>query len=271
MKARFVLPFGIGLILLTLPAFFARGEHYDLYVMSGQSNLNPFRYSTSGLMSDSLSPQDDVLLQLYAIHSGAQTTSWGSLRAIGDFSGPELTFGRDLAAGLPDSNIAIVKPWRSGTNLAEQWDPESTTWTYYSDMISFALASKAQLESEGHTVSFAGFAWVQGESDAVNESFANSYAANLTDFIAAVRDDLGVSDLPFVYSQVSPLIAKDGVDYVHVVRAQQALVAGTVDNVTMIDTSDLPIRVTDELHYIDSSKFELGSRLAAGFVPDLRV
>lgn len=243
----------------------AQGAQYDLYVLSGQSNLNTFRYLQSGTVDPALSSQDDVQFQYWDMVTNEKSTDWTTLYPVGGFTGTELSFGRAIADNTTGSEVAIVKPWRAGANLATQFNPDSTDFTYYNDVIDFTLSTKAQLEGQGHTVNIAGFAWVQGESDAFNEAMANAYAANLTNFIEHLRADLGVADLPFVFSQIHPDI--DG-PYVDIVRAQQALAASSISGVTMIDASDLTIRTTDQIHYVNTSKIELGYRLGNAMVPE---
>lgn len=58
------------------------------------------------------------------------------------------------------------------------------------------------LTSQGIAYSVEGFFWMQGESDASNAITAPAYQQSLSTFVSRVRNDLGKSNLPFVYGMI---------------------------------------------------------------------
>jgi len=105
----------------------------------------------------------------------------------------------------------------------------------------------------------AGFFWMQGESDGL-EGHGSEYAANLTSFIARVREDFKKPNLPFVFGQI---IDHDGTT-APVIRAQQQLVADTVPNTALVLTDDLGH--TDHIHFNGQGIYTMGERFGTAYL-----
>lgn len=248
---------------ITAPAM---ADNIDLYIISGQSNGFESRV-------EAVDGVDPTLTQVYPGIRYAfddmyyeTSTPWFTLRPRTLYSpspgigiGLEMSFGKAVDSAS-DNPIAVIKAWRGGADLDEDFNPQATNGLMaYAEMMAYINARVGQLHAQGHTVNLNGFVWIQGESDAA-ESLAQSqrYGDNLANLIASLRADLGVPALPFVYNRLNI-----GTDYAFEsgVRAGQEWVAQNVPGVFMLDVDDVPLG-PDTHHYGVLSKIEIGYRFA---------
>jgi hypothetical protein len=105
--------------------------------------------------------------------------------------GMELPMAHRLEQRFPDNDIYIIKHGPSGRNLYHDWNParDGKPYVLWLDSCRQALA---QLGKEYQEVRVIGLYWDQGESDT---GHADTYAENLTDFIAKFRKDSGLPGL----------------------------------------------------------------------------
>jgi hypothetical protein len=199
-----------------------------------------------------------------------------------------------VKAGLPDKQTAIVKVAQGGSNLVEHWgrglpaDPEMQkksqlyhalmgtldSATYgdstgnplaYPNEITRLDGALARLDAEERAWEIGCFVWAQGENEAF-WSAANQYEGALAAFVAALREDLGRPDMPFVLARLSNQVsASNGGGApdagVAAVRSAQEAVALNVPSVAWVDTDDLP-GAGDHLHFTSEGYRQLGARLA---------
>jgi autotransporter-associated beta strand protein len=172
--------------------------------------------------------------------------------------GPELTALWTIHTNNPAQTYYVVKYAPGGTSLASDWNPARPDGRYVGmkDWIEAALAERPGAE-------LGGFFWLQGESDCGNGA---SYYQNLTNLIATVRADYGVTNLPFIIAKISPGNPQDpgsnpslwtnsnyGVVWygstngIYAVRKAQGDAATNDANVKTIETSDLNL-LTSEWH-----------------------
>ena len=107
--------------------------------------------------------------------------------------------------------------------------------------------------------------WMQGESDAKNDSYAAAYGANLTNFIAHVRSDFKTPDMPFVLARINTHWGTTANN--DLVRTAEQTVPGQVGRALWFDTDDLGIWATyppDVYHYNTQGQIDLGIRFANG-------
>jgi hypothetical protein len=199
-----------------------------------------------------------------------------------DTFGPEVGLAHALAEADTAERLVLCKVARGGANLYYDWNPERDTGgpedEYRGPMYPRLLASLEGLESalrnEGHAPTPAAMLWMQGERDSVFERMSAGYASNLTSFIARVRSDTGVADLPFLVGEIAPrsVIAETGRlrhPWRDAVRQAQADVAAADPRVAFIRTNDLG--QFDDLHFDAAGQLELGRRFAGAYlamVPD---
>jgi hypothetical protein len=171
--------------------------------------------------------------------------------------GPELTAAWTLHTNRPNEIFYIVKYAPGGTSLAQDWNPANVNGRYNGMK---QWVETAMQERPGAQV--AGFFWLQGESDA---SSGINYFNNLTNLITNLRQDFGVTNLPFIIAKIHPGNPQDtnpvqalwtnsnyGIQYygstngVNNVRVACDQAAATLPAVLSIETSDLGPLLTYE-------------------------
>lgn len=239
----------------------ANAEHFKVYLLGGQSNAAG-KALISGLPSDLQAAQTNVRI-FHGDNSGVGTwqhVAPGISQEGPQYFGPEITFGRDLANANPTDNIAIIKYALGGTTLHTKWDPNTPGAQYAAFSSTIANALKA-LTVAGDTYQVAGMIWMQGESDGWPKQStlaqAKAYESNLTNFIAKVRADLDIANLPLVIGKIfdTPVWK-----YGTYIRSAQEAVNTSVANTGLVDTDDLSLG--DPRHYDTASMMSLGSRFA---------
>jgi len=246
--------------LLSLAPLSAHAETVQLYLLGGQSNMVGYGLN-SELPPELQGEQTDVRFS-----TGGR---WLNLRPgfgnTGAHFGPELTFGRHMADALPTENVALIKYAVGGTDLANDWRPPDANGEGAGPLyVTFMnrVGTAVNLLGPGTDWEFAGMIWMQGERDSRDPDKAQAYEQNLTDFIASIRDDVAVPDLPFVIGRISNTPT---LPYGEIIRQAQFDVSQSVSNTAMINTDDLP-RLWDDLHYATPGVLTLGSRFGEGIL-----
>jgi hypothetical protein len=119
------------------------------------------------------------------------------------------------------------------------------------------------LNADGRPWHWAGFAWMQGESDATYEPYALAYADNLAHLVARVREETGEPELPVVLGKIS---TEPYWTYSADVRAAETTVADADPYVFAVETDDLPRNPADLAHYDGVSERVMGQRFATAFL-----
>ena len=246
-------------------------NRYDVYLAAGQSNMDG-RGSTSELTGDLASwnqPQTDVRV-FYAnpvnldplnptYNTGWQMLTPGFSVPPG-FSGtlpstrfgPELAFARAVADANTNRSIALIKVSQGGTSLSSDWKP--TSGYMYATLTNIARVALQSLTNSGAQYTLRGMIWHQGESD--GSLSTATYQARLTEFIAAVRNDFGVANLPFVVGELATNRSLT-------VRQAQLNVSETVPYVGFASSSNLVTLAPDDPHFTSEGALIMGQRMAA--------
>lgn len=236
----------------------------EVYLLAGQSNMDGYGY-VSGLPPAWRVGQPDVPLYW---------SGWGAFGPLAPasyggaiYAGPEVSFGRALAdAGR---SVALVKHAVGGTDLAAYWNPgadaaDPDVGAGWSTFVASMRAAEVELDAAGRPWRWAGFAWMQGESDALVPEWAAAYEANLAHLVARVREETGVPDLPVAVGLIAcEGLCDAGLDTVRAAQEAVALADAAVDTV---ETLDLPRNAYDAWHYDGPSNRVLGERLASVFL-----
>jgi hypothetical protein len=244
---------------------------FDVYLASGQSNMDG-RGSASDLTGDLAGwsqPQSDVRIY-YAnpvnldATNPTYNTGWqvmgpgfsvppgfsGALPS-GTF-GPELAFARAVADANTNRRVAIIKVSQGGTSLSSDWKPASGYM--YATLTNMTRVALQGLTNSGVPCTLRGMIWHQGESDGTSSTA--TYQTRLTEFIAAVRNDLGVSNLPFVVGELATNRSLT-------VRQAQMNVAESVPYVGFASSSNLVTLAPDDPHFTAPGVLVMGQRMAA--------
>jgi hypothetical protein len=235
-----------------------------LFLLSGQSNMAGMQNSVNDLSADQKKTVDNV--KIYQASEGSYQNKWSTLGpGFGSSSqnlGPELLLGKTLSDSLPGKKIAFIKDSRSGTYLgkATEWLPPSsnngTGGTYYTAMMNHIDAAlkafNSAFDTTQYTPRWAGFVWLQGEFDAMDQNLANKYETNLTNLIKDIRTKASVEDLPVILPMID---VQSAWTYNSKVRAADVACKQKLKNVDTMDTKGLP---TNGIHYSAAGQVVIG-------------
>ena len=164
--------------------------------------------------------RDDVWIYFNRMRTGEKkgglTVGFGSRDTK---IGPELGFGHVLGDAL-DEPVLLIKACWGGRSLAVDFRPPSAgkcefefkprldgsipkPGEFYQKLFSEVNNVLGNLkehfpEYDGREYEIAGFFWHQGWNDGCHEGYAAEYEKNMPLFIADIRKELGVAELPFV-------------------------------------------------------------------------
>ncbi|MCX7007983.1 MAG: hypothetical protein NTY53_12180 [Kiritimatiellaeota bacterium] len=265
-----------GLVVgLTLLASSVHAEHYEVFLLAGQSNMDGrgSKQDLVGALAKWAKPQSHVLINFRAggLHrpltlshgfkplepgySGTPGTKPGGLPSA--TFGPEVAFGATLAEGLPGKKVALIKCAEGGTSLSKDWAP-AAKGKLYEQFIGFVGQVLKGMQDKGDTYTLRGMAWHQGESDASLP--AGKYQELLTDFIQHVRADLKVKDLPFIIGEVYDNGHRDAV------RQGEKSASASVPHAAFASAQG--VKTSDKgTHFDAASQIELGKRFAQALLP----
>lgn len=229
-------------------------------LLAGQSNMVGAGL-VSELPSGLLAPTTGVYIHDEGEVDATLTGAWVPLAPGFGASlahvGPELSFGLEIQRLRPRPLWGLIKHAVSATSLGADWDP--ATGPLYASFIDHARRALAALAPYGRA-EVAGLIWMQGESDSFTQADADGYQARLTNFIARVRSDLALPNLPVVVGLISTATEWT---YGDRVRAAQTAVADAVAQVGLVETADLPRDLAlDPYHYTAAGQVTLGQRFA---------
>jgi sialate O-acetylesterase len=256
----------------------------DVWVLAGQSNmqgcgslegtLSPdprvWSFSSAGCWEiaqeplhrlwESFTPVHQELMRVMLPEADKQISNEEYARrerTSGQFgAGLGIAFGVAMAHAQ-DRRIGLIPAAHGGTSL-DQWSPALKPLggrSLYGAMLQ-------RIEKAGGRLR--GILWYQGESDAVTMDLGRTYAQRLDAWIAAVRHDTGMPDLPFIAVQIGRVV--EPADRVglwpgwDLVREGLRTLPERVAHTTVTSVIDLPL--TDLIHVNTSSLIRLGRRLA---------
>jgi len=259
----------VGIALLAASVA-ARAEHYEVFLLAGQSNMDgrgPVK-DLVGPLAKWAEPQSDVLIN-YS-NSGTRNdpilTSGGWKPLVPGYSvapgrkvkevpsgtfGPEVALGRTLADGMKGRHVALIKFCEGGASLQSKWHPENRN-LLYDQFLEHVATSLESLTDAGHTYTIRGMAWHQGEADfALPEG---EYAKLLTTLVTRVRQDLKIDDLPIVVGEVFDNGKRDHV------RAGALAVSKAVPHMGFASSANLESH-DDGVHFDAPGQIEMGTRM----------
>ena len=236
-----------------------------VYLLAGQSNMvGCGSYADLPAIDSSLNQLQE---KIPAVSFGyGYDYGLGPLKpGIGGGFGCELSFGKRMAAAYPQEEIALIKGSRGATDLAKDWLPPSAggPGTLYSHFVASASQAIAELQ-KNFDVELLGMLWMQGESDGLNQSYAEAYEENLKCFIADIRSHFGAPNLPFVIAMIDddPALWP----YTKTIRQAEMSIVAKVPNVLIFDTKDFPKLSSEPAHYNSQGVIDMGNRFADKFL-----
>lgn len=131
-----------------------------------------------------------------------KSDGWVDLQAVDGVVGPELSFARKVTRSIK-APIAIIKCAAGGTHLGGDWNPDQPSgFKLYPLTLDLIRSSLADLDRRKIKYRIEGFMWHQGENDMFEPEYMKNYGANLKNFVASWRRDLGVPDLKFYVGEL---------------------------------------------------------------------
>ncbi|MFP4502915.1 MAG: sialate O-acetylesterase [Candidatus Hydrogenedentota bacterium] len=245
----------------------------DLWVLAGQSNMfgrgnqdnlaqpDP-RISAFGMDREwrvAADPIHNLAQSPDPVHYTAKSEQQRQ-RAIRDYrdgtkgGGLGLPFAKEMLArtGRP---VGLICTAHGGTSM-DQWDPAKK------DRGADSLYGSMLLSIEAAGGQVRGVLWYQGESDAGHAP--DAYQDKMLRFIDAVRDDLGDSELPFLFVQLGRLVREpnheEHIAGWNTVRTAQLAIEKAHDRCDLATAIDLEL--DDPIHIGTEGLKVLGKRLA---------
>ncbi len=235
-----------------------------LFLLGGQSNM-----VGSGSTND-LTPPYSEAVPAIRIWNGEK--GWVPLAPGHDGRsefGPDIAFGHEMAALLPDDDVRFIKYAAGGTALYDDWSPE-LKGPQYGEFMRTANEAIADLRNSNTAFEIVAMLWFQGESDA-SEGRAESYEANLVHFIDHMREQFKTPEMPFIIARVLSFYGGE-TGQAAIVRDSQVKVAEDDPHAAWFDTDDSPIidPETNQGHYNAEGNLINGRRFADAVKPFVR-
>lgn len=226
-------------------------DNIDVFALLGQSNMDG-----TGSLDDFDNRTHDRILRVTRRNTLVVASEPLNEAKVRDNDsncvGPGMPFARAMLPHLPGRHIALLHRGAGGTQLS-QW---------LRDGNSYQTSIKLLLEAR-KCGNIKGVLWHQGESDADDREKAETYAGRFALFAAAIRDDLGIADLPIVAGQLGPfLLKRKESPYAHIVNEQILTLPNRIDNLAVV-TSEGTTDIGDTLHFDARSQVLMGARYAA--------
>jgi hypothetical protein len=248
--------------LLATTTLFGKTD-VPVFLLSGQSNMAGADALVSDLTPDQKRAVDSVIIYMDAEGDAAKRGKWLTLGpGFGSKSsnlGPELFFGRTLADSMK-TKIAIIKDAVSGAPLGTVQNgylaPSSNGGiggTLYKNMMTHIDAAMKSFDTARYTPRWAGFVWLQGETDAMIQSQTKAYETNLTNLIKDIRTKTKVDDLPIILPMID---VQTRWTYNSQIRAADIACRQKLKNVDTMDTKGLP---TNGIHYRAKGHVTIGT------------
>ena len=267
-------------------AVYAGAEPTDVYLLSGQSNMQG-----SGQLADlTEAERASIPTALYWNGEAFEPLTPGKTKLSANLErfGPELPFARRVAEEKKGETFYVIKYAASGRPLDRGLDganwcgeaagPGRSTFypgetpddpnvgAHYQALRKTMKAALAQLKAQGVEYRVAGFLWMQGEADAKQEVSAKRYAQSLRQLHERLMADLSLPDSPMVYGQVLPY-SPPAERFTHrdEMRQSQANLdhasghAEAYPSAYMVSTDGIPLN-DDTVHYSSRGLIELGDR-----------
>lgn len=177
--------------------------------------------------------------------------------------GMELLFGKTLADSMPSQKIAFIKNAINGSSLgsSDGWLPPSsnngTGGARYQNLMNHIDEAIKSFHTAFDTALYyprwAGFIWLQGETDAMYQNLADSYQNNLDNLIKDIRTRLQTPDLPVILPMITT-----GSMWVHSAKIRSADLAmkEKYQNIDTVETKNY--RTPDNMHYDAAGQINIG-------------
>ena len=108
-----------------------------------------------------------------------------------------------VGESFKDREVHLIKTAWGGKSLFKDFRPPSSkgeTGKYYTKMVDEIRAGLADFGPDGYELG--GFVWMQGWNDMVSQEATAEYSKNLVNFVADLRKEFSLRNLPFVVGEL---------------------------------------------------------------------
>lgn len=234
-------------------------ENFDVYLFIGQSNMagraRLESYDIPAIDNALLLNQDNKweLAQAGVVNNMLQGLNrYSTIESTSSYNGvnPAGEFARFMTKAYPGKTIGIVSNARGDATI-EQWAKGADTG-YYEETV-----ERAKAAMEYGTLK--GIIWHQGES---NHTTINGYTDKLAAFIADLRADLGIENLPFVAGELCDSETSQNHDNLTVLNAELAALPQKAENTAVVSSEDTDVVAVNNVHMNAESQRLMGVRFA---------
>jgi hypothetical protein len=163
--------------------------------------------------------------------------------------GPGMSFARVMAVRNEAITIGLVAAAWGGTPIAR--------WSKGADLYEKAVVLAKAAQRDGV---LRGVLWQQGESDSYTQELAQAYQGKLVRMIQALRDDLGLPNLPFIMGEIGQFQHPDFA-HVGIINATLRDIAGEVPRTGFVSVPGLTHK-GDRSHTDTPSQRRMGKAFA---------
>jgi hypothetical protein len=239
-------------------------KNVDLFIWAGQSNAQGWQGDAAFYPQDNIKLDDSIGLNYTFINNTSSDGKWIKMQPqkgrfpLGHF-GPEVSFSRKLK--LLGYNPAIFKYTLGGTSIYNDWKTPGKGGLYDTMVKDFNKAVDS-LKNKGFKVNIRAFIWIQGESDAENDTMADNFYKNLSLILKDFRTNVA-------YNEMLPIIL--GVDEQHpwvknrpiIIESQKRL---SKEEKNIYFTSMLGLNKADDTHLTPEGLIKHGIRIFDGYI-----
>ena len=249
----------LSLLLLAPAGAHSEAEPVRVFIFAGQSNMVGADSKVADV--DRYAPfvgwaeaQEDVRFS-YALgrETKKRSDGWVDLAPIDGMVGPELSFARAVKerTGAP---VAIIKVAAGGTHLGGDWNPdEPQGFELYPLLVRTVRESLALLDEKRVGYRLEALVWHQGENDMFEDAYRDVYGANLENFLARLRADLGAPELPAFVGELctKTIWGMDNRGRMEAIARGQRSAAAADPRTTYVRTNHIAVEIggDDGLHY----------------------
>lgn len=234
---------GQGVVDLDHPQHYNGGKGTLLWAMQHSASREEMQHLRD--LRNQWIVRDDVFVRYQTDHGlkkGGLTVGFTGYE--GDHHiGPELQFGHVVGDHFQQPVLLIKTCW-GGKSLHREFRPPGAggeTGEAYRKMLREVADALASIRTDFPSLNFsswelAGFVWMQGWNDMIDEQARNEYADNLVHLAADVRRELNAPNLPFVVGELGNGGPAQPGSGMHQFRAAQRLGTGRIENARFVVT-----------------------------------
>lgn len=191
------------------------GNKNKVIILAGQSNMEGHDSQFNTLPKDTRDKykgsHDNVKIIYDNMVFGNKVDKFVSVNfgqgvSINHF-GPEVGLAYKLGRETPQYNYYFIKSCKGGSCLATDWCENAAVYDQFFTDVDAALEL---LISSGISFEISGFMWMQGESDASNMAYAESYSENELTLIEKIKTEYS-NYIPSNFSFIDAGISTDDV------------------------------------------------------------